>query len=352
MVAMSGGVDSAVSAYLLKESGRDCICANMALFGDCCSRGTDGRLRGDEDARAAAELLGLPFRVYDFREDFMLLVLESFINSYRSGETPNPCVTCNQKIKFGNLLTAALEAGCDSVATGHYAGVERSGERFLLKKARDASKDQSYFLFSLTQAQLSRAAFPLGNLTKLEVRDIAVRLGFSNAHRRESQDICFIEDGDYSGFIERSSDFSGSKGFFLDGSGRILGEHGGIHRYTIGQRRGLGVPSAQPLYVVSIDAASNAIVLGSSEALFSRTLTARCINLIPFDEFGGTLRVSARVRSSQTEKTAMARMTDSDELLLEFDEPQRAVTKGQAVVLYDGNYVLGGGTISGSGNLY
>ena len=341
MVAMSGGVDSSVAALLLNEQGYDCFGATMRLFADVCSPDDESV----DDARDAAMQIGIPFQVYDFTDAFSLHVINNFTNAYMNGKTPNPCIDCNRHIKFGCFYDAAGEYGADFVATGHYARIVCENGRYLLKKGADRSKDQSYVLYTLTQEKLARTLFPLGGLTKPDVRGIALDNGFGNAGKSESQDICFIPDGDYAGFLERSADFALAPGSFVDVDGNIVGEHKGLHRYTIGQRRGLGISAGESLYVVSVDPESNTVTVGNRDSVFSRALQARDINLIAVDRIDAPLRVSAKIRYRQTEQPATVRQLDDDLLHVEFDEPQRAITKGQAVVLYDGDIVVGGGTI-------
>jgi tRNA-specific 2-thiouridylase len=345
LVAMSGGVDSTVAAFLLQRDGYDCAGAMMKLFdgeGTCCS------LEDAEDARAAAQRLGMPFYVFNFTDAFEERVMARFVSAYRSGRTPNPCIDCNRFVKFEKFLHRAEEMECDYIATGHYARVEReTNGRYLLKKGLDESKDQSYVLYAMTQRQLARTLFPLGGLTKEKVRALALLEGFANAGKRDSQDICFAPDGDYAGFIERYENAEGTVGNFISTEGRILGRHKGLMHYTVGQRKGLGISAPHPLYVCALDAENNAVVLGKSEALFSNTLTADDINLLPFDTLPAPLRVTAKIRYSHIPQPALLRQTGGDLLQAEFDQPQRAITPGQAVVFYDGDTVIGGGTIRG-----
>jgi tRNA-specific 2-thiouridylase len=342
---MSGGVDSSVAAFLLRRDGYDCAGAMMGLF---------GAVEGD-DARAVAQTLGIPFHVFDFSEVFAEKVLARFVSAYRGGITPNPCVDCNRFVKFRRFLQQAGEMGFPFIATGHYARVERDANgRYLLKKGLDETKDQSYMLYTLTQGQLARTLFPLGGLTKEEARGIAADAGFANAQKSESQDICFVPDGDYAGFIRRhvTSVHGGQKlhdecGDFIDHKGKPLGRHKGLIHYTIGQRKGLGISAPHPLYVIALNAENNTVTLGPSERLFSGALAASGINLIPFDTLPSPLRVTAKIRYNQQAQPATVRQTGPDRLCVTFDKPQRAVTPGQAVVLYDGDAVIGGGTITG-----
>jgi tRNA-specific 2-thiouridylase len=350
LIAMSGGVDSSVAAWLMKESGYDCLGAMMKLRSNedagslpdqgCCS------LADVDDARQVADRLGLPFYVFNFTEAFAEQVIRRFVEAYRNGRTPNPCIDCNRYIKFERFLHRAREIDCDCVATGHYARIASEGGRHLLKKGLDVAKDQSYVLYAMTQEQLARLRFPLGGLTKSEVRGIAEAQGFMNAKKRDSQDICFAPDGDYAGFIEAYTGRRFEKGRFLDMSGRDLGEHAGIIRYTVGQRRGLGLAAEKPLYVRAICPDRNTVIVGRAEELYSRALTARNINLIPVGKLEAPLKAGAKIRYRQPEQAATVWQLDEDTLRVEFDGPQWAVARGQAVVLYDGDVVLGGGTIA------
>jgi tRNA-specific 2-thiouridylase len=346
LIAMSGGVDSSVAAWLMKDGGYDCLGAMMKLHApedtgrECCS------LADAADARQVADGLGLPFYVFNFTRDFAEEVIGRFVAAYQNGRTPNPCIDCNRYIKFGRFLRRARELECDCVATGHYARIAYDNGRPLLKKGLDAAKDQSYVLYAATREQLARLRFPLGELTKSEVRGIAAAQGFINAKKRDSQDICFAPDGDYAGFIEARAGRRFERGRFRDAYGRDLGEHAGIIRYTVGQRRGLGLAAENPLYVRAICPESNTVIVGKSEELYSKALVAKDINLIPFDKLDGPLKAGAKIRYRQPEQPATVWQLDEDTLRVEFESPQWAVAKGQAVVLYDGDVVLGGGTIA------
>ncbi|MDR2670680.1 MAG: tRNA 2-thiouridine(34) synthase MnmA [Oscillospiraceae bacterium] len=350
LIAMSGGVDSSVAAWLTKASGVVCAGAMMKLYHNedigrdrdrgCCT------LADAEDARAVAFRLGIPFYVFNFADNFAVQVMEKFVKSYRSGRTPNPCIDCNRYLKFDCFLRRAREMGMDAIVTGHYARVTYDGGgRYLLKKGLDAAKDQSYVLYAMTQAQLARTRLPLGALCKAEVREIARAQGFVNAGKPDSQDICFVPDGDYARFIESYTGRACPAGRFVDAQGRDLGAHRGIIHYTVGQRRGLGLVGERPYYVCGLHPEDDTVVVGPSEALYTRTLYARDINLIAADRLDGPVRAGVKIRYKQPEQPATVRQLDEDTLQVTFDTPQRAVTPGQAVVLYDGDTVLGGGTI-------
>ena len=346
---MSGGVDSSVAAYLMKQRGFDCIGVTMKLFSNeeiGCSRAkTCCSLEDVEDARSVAYRLGIPYYVFNFTEDFGRQVIDRFVAAYENGATPNPCIDCNRYLKFERLYRRASELGCDRVATGHYARIEKQGDRYLLKKASDESKDQSYVLYAMTQEQLAHTAFPCGALSKTQTRQIAEEQGFLNAEKPDSQDICFVPDGDYAAFIRRYTGKSYPDGPFVTTRGEIIGRHRGIIHYTVGQRKGLGVSSDRPLYVQSIDAAKNTVVLGEDRELFGTELNAVNFNWIAFETPPDVLRAKAKIRYRHQEQWATVEVTGKNTVHLVFDAPQRAVTRGQAVVLYDGDTVLGGGEI-------
>ena len=346
---MSGGVDSSVAAYLMKQRGFDCIGVTMKLFSNeeiGCSRAkTCCSLEDVEDARSVAYRLGIPYYVFNFTEDFGRQVIDRFVAAYENGATPNPCIDCNRYLKFERLYRRAAELGCDRVATGHYARIEKQGDRYLLKKASDESKDQSYVLYAMTQEQLAHTAFPCGALSKTQTRQIAEEQGFLNAEKPDSQDICFVPDGDYAAFIRRYTGKSYPDGPFVTTRGEIIGRHRGLIHYTVGQRKGLGISSDRPLYVQSIDAAKNTVVLGENRELFGTELNAVNFNWIAFETPPDILRAKAKIRYRHREQWATVEVTGKNTVHLVFDAPQRAVTRGQAVVLYDGDTVLGGGEI-------
>jgi len=346
LIAMSGGVDSSVAAYLSVKKGLDCVGVTMKLYDShtpedktCCS---EDDIR---DAKNVCDRLGMPYYVCNFQDDFKEKVIDKFICAYECGMTPNPCIDCNRYLKFDRLLREALETDCDFVVTGHYAIVEKKDGRYLLKKALDKSKDQTYVLYSLKQDQLSHTMFPLGEMSKSEARAIAEENGFINANKRDSQDICFVPDGDYASVIEKYTGRTYPDGDFVDSDGHILGRHKGIIRYTIGQRKGLGLALPEPMYVREKRIDKNEVVLCRNSELFSKELIAGDFNWIMFDTPPEKVRVNARIRYNQSEQPATAILQSDKTVKIEFDEPQRAIAKGQAVVLYDGDYVVGGGTI-------
>lgn len=351
LIAMSGGVDSSVAAKLLVDKGYECTGATMKLFANddigldiessCCSESDIA------DARNVAYNLGMPFYVLNFSDMFKEKVIENFVCSYENGCTPNPCIECNRHLKFNHLFKKMKELGLDYVATGHYARIDYDEEkqRYLLRKAADDNKDQSYVLYSMTQEQLSHTIFPLGELDKTTTRRIAYENGFINSQKPDSQDICFVKDGKYADFIEQYTKKEYPSGNFIDVDGNILGRHKGIIHYTIGQRKGLGLSFAQPMYVSHIDPDNNTVTLAKHEELFSTTLTAKNINLISVTRIEGKMRVKAKARYRHKEQWATVTQPDEDTIVVEFDEPQRAITKGQSVVLYDGDVVVGGGII-------
>ncbi len=338
MIAMSGGVDSSVAAWLTQSAGISCVGVTMHLL--------ESNRSDAADAALVAERMGMPFHILDFTDTFRREVMDDFVRCYEAGLTPNPCVVCNRHLKFGALLEAALDIGCDYVVTGHYARIEKENGRYLLKKAADTGKDQSYFLYALTQHQLARTRFPLGGLTKEEARNIAEQQNFINARKRDSQDICFIPNGDYFEFLKEYTGKEYPCGDFLDADGKIVGKHKGAVAYTRGQRKGLGLAMGQPVYVTGKDMQRNTVSVGSNEALFSTTLLANDWNFFPFDRLTAPIRCLAKARSRMIEQPATVYPEENGICRVVFDEPQRAITTGQAVVLYDGDTVIGGGTIT------
>jgi tRNA-specific 2-thiouridylase len=343
VVAMSGGVDSSVAAALLKEEGHEVIGLTMQLLPQ-----NDGARCGRDAidaARKAAYKLGIPHYVTDFRDLFARTVIHDFCREYNLGRTPNPCVRCNSLIKFGALREKAAEMGADYIATGHYARTEREGDGIRLKKGADRKKDQSYFLCRLTREQLRHALFPVGHLTKTEVRRIAREMGLPTASRPESQEICFIPGDDYAGFLQGYLPQSPRPGPILDGRGNVLGEHRGITAYTIGQRHGLGIATPEPLYVTAIAPDRNAVIVGTKAQTCGTELIAGNINWIALDPPGGEINVKARVRYRHPETEATLTPLDDDNYYVKFTAPQMAITPGQTVAFYDGDTVIGGGTI-------
>lgn len=349
LIAMSGGVDSSVAAFLMKEQGFSCIGATMKLYDNetvgmerqktCCS------LSDVEDAREVSYKLHIPYYVFNYKNQFENAVISKFIAAYENGATPNPCIDCNRFLKFDLLLNRAEALYCDYVVTGHYARIEFNGERYLLKKGIDETKDQSYVLYFLTQNQLSKIKLPLGEFRKSEIRKIAEENSFVNANKKDSQDICFVPDGDYAGFIEKYTGKSYESGNFISTNGEVLGKHKGIIRYTIGQRKGLGLSNEIPLYVCRKNIEENTVTLGSSESLFTSVIIADDINLISVSSIKNPIKVKAKTRYNMKEQPCTVYQIDENTLKFVFDEPQRAITKGQAVVIYDGDTVVGGGTI-------
>jgi tRNA-uridine 2-sulfurtransferase len=362
-VAMSGGVDSSAAAAILKARGHELVGFTMQLWNQrrgisvdengeplpsrCCS------LDDVYDARRVAEELGFPFYVLNLEREFERDVVQPFVASYLNGETPIPCVACNSRLKFASLDRLAASLGCEKVATGHYARVEydSANNRYCLLRGRNLQKDQSYFLWELTQDQLSRAMFPLGEMSKPQVRDVARQHSLAVAEKRESQEICFVPDGDYASFIERYLEAEGAKqrlpgeGEIVDSTGRAIGAHRGLHHYTVGQRRGIGIAGDRPLYVVSIDAAKNRVIVGPGEELLSREFTAAGVNWTALDSPTAPVYADVRVRYRHAAAPATITAIAGQRVRVIFDEPQRAITPGQATVFYRGDEVIGGGWI-------
>lgn len=350
LVAMSGGVDSAVAAILLKDQGYDLVGATLRLYDNeelgenmrTCSSKNDV-----EDAKAVAKKLGFPHYSLEYKEEFIEKVINKFAKVYESGKTPNPCVDCNRYIKFEKMVEKAIEEGFDYIATGHYAQVEydEKKDRYLLKKSSDPKKDQTYMLYNLTQEQLSKTIFPLDGLKKEKVRQIAEDRDMIVANKPDSQDICFVPDGDYEKFLRERMNINVGEGNFVDKEGNILGTHKGYINYTIGQRKGLGIALGKPAYVISINPEKNEVVLGDNEDLFSKSMTVKDLNMIYVNKLEDEMEIDIKTRYSQKTTKGKIKPLGNDRAFVEFDEPIRAVTPGQAAVFYVGDYVLGGGTI-------
>ena len=349
LIAMSGGVDSSVAAALMLKKGFDCMGCTMRLyendmigedlFGTCCS------LKDTQDARAVCEKLGIEYNIYHYEAEFTKNVIEPFVCSYERGETPNPCIRCNKYLKFDILYEKAKALGYDNIVTGHYARIEERDGHFYLLKAVDPGKDQSYVLYDLTEEQLSHTYFPLGEMTKNEAREIAAEYGFVNKDKKDSQDICFVPDGDYAAMIKRYRNKDYPKGDFVDLQGNVLGTHEGIINYTIGQRRGLGIPADRRLYVKRLDTENNRVILADDEDLFDKEVMVREFNWITGNAPSEPIRCLAKIRYRHKEQPATATIFADGKARIVFDEPQRAITPGQSAVLYDGEIVLGGGII-------
>ncbi len=338
LTGMSGGVDSSVAASLLIKSGYDVTGATLSL--------SEAAVSEADGARAVCDKLGIEHKCIDLKKEFSEFVIADFISEYEKGRTPNPCIVCNKNIKFGKMLFAAKDLGFDKIATGHYAVIKKQGERYLLEKAADEDKDQSYVLYCLSQAQLSHSLFPLGELTKAQVREIAKENGFLNADKADSQDICFVPDGDYASFIKSATGKSYPEGDYVDICGNVLGKHKGIINYTIGQRKGLGIALGKPQFVIHKDAPSGKVILGDEEHLFYKQVLVENVNYIPFDELKEDLSVTAKLRYRHKEEKAVIHPMENG-VLIEFEKPQRAPSSGQAAVFYDGKTVIGGGIITG-----
>ena len=351
VVGMSGGVDSSVAAYLLKEQGYDVIGVTMQIWqdeeskiqeenGGCCG------LSAVDDARKVAAQIGIPYYVMNFKKDFQEKVIDYFVDEYLHGRTPNPCIACNRYVKWESLLTRSMEIGADYIATGHYSQITKlDNGRYALKCSKTQKKDQTYALYNLTQNQLSKTLMPIGAYTKDEVRQIAEDIGLLVANKPDSQDICFVSDGDYASYIEENSDAKITPGNFVLSDGTVVGKHKGIIHYTVGQRKGLGLSLGHPVFVLEIRPETNEVVVGSNEESMSRYVRADQVNFMTVEDLTEPKRVWAKIRYNHRGAWCTVEKTGEDEILCTFEEPQRAITPGQAVVLYDGEYVLGGGTI-------
>lgn len=340
LVGMSGGVDSSVCATLLKQKG-------FAVGGVTLNLNDSFDLSNIADAKAVCDKLGIEHLTAELKADFKKFVIDDFIEQYIKGNTPNPCIVCNKHIKFGKMLEIARQNGYQKIATGHYAQIRYENGRYLLCKAEDKAKDQTYVLYCLTQEQLACTEFPLGSLSKLEVRKIAESENLVSARKKDSQDICFVPDGDYASFIEKTADFVSNTGDYINLKGEKLGEHKGVIHYTVGQRKGLGIALGKPAFVISKDAETNKVVLGDEEFLFYKKVQVTNPNFIPFDKLEKEMEVTAKLRYSQKEQKAVIKPLENGDILIEFETAQRAPSSGQAAVFYDGDIVVGGGTIVG-----
>ena len=353
VVGMSGGVDSSVAAYLLKEQGYDVIGVTMQIWqdeeraveeenGGCCG------LSAVDDARRVAAALDIPYYVMNFKKEFKENVIDYFIDEYLHGRTPNPCIACNRYVKWESLLKRSMDIGADYIATGHYARIEKlPNGRYSLKRSATLAKDQTYALYNLTQEQLARTLMPVGEYSKDEVREMAEKINLRVANKPDSQDICFVPDGDYAGFIERTLDAELPTGNFVTLDGKVLGKHKGIMHYTVGQRKGLGLALGYPAFVIEIRPETNEVVIGTNEDSMSNYVRANKLNFMSIPDLTEPMRVFAKIRYNHKGAWCTIEKTGEDEILCTFEEPQRAITPGQAVVFYDGDYVLGGGTIIG-----
>lgn len=338
MIGMSGGVDSSVSAHLLLKEGYEVAGVTLLL----CKGAEE---TNSADAKAVCDRLDIEHFTFDLQKEFSDFVISDFTSQYINGKTPNPCLVCNKYIKFGEMIKIAEANGYDKIATGHYARIKEENGRYLLLRAKDLSKDQSYVLYMLTQNQLSKSVFPLGEYEKSEIREMAQNNGFINANRPDSQDICFVPDGDYASFIEQNTGFMSQEGDYVDINGSVLGKHKGVIHYTLGQRKGLGIALGKPQFVIDKTSETNCVVLGDEEHLFSKEVLVKEVNFIPFDKLEKEMRVTAKLRYRHNAQPATIYPLENDGVKIVFDQPQRAASPGQAAVFYDGDVVVGGGII-------
>ncbi len=351
VVGMSGGVDSSVCAYLLKEQGYDVIGVTMQIWqdDDRCDIKDDGAccgLSAVNDARRVAEQIGIPYYVMNFKKEFKDNVMDYFVDEYINGRTPNPCIACNRYVKWEALLKRSLDIGADYIATGHYSRVEKlPNGRYSIKKSITDAKDQTYALYNLTQEQLSHTLMPVGSYTKDQIREIAQKIGLNVASKPDSQDICFVPDNDYAGYLEKFAGVEPEEGNFVTKDGTVIGRHKGIIHYTIGQRKGLGLSMGHPVFVVAIRPETNEVVIGENEDLFTRRIVVNNFNFMSVDDIDSEVRLVGKIRYSHKGAPCVVKKIDNGLVECMFDEPQRAPTPGQALVLYDGDYVFGGGTI-------
>ena len=351
VVGMSGGVDSSVCAYLLKEQGYDVIGVTMQIWqdDDRCDIKDDGAccgLSAVNDARRVAEQIGIPYYVMNFKKEFKDNVMDYFVDEYINGRTPNPCIACNRYVKWEALLKRSLDIGADYIATGHYSRVEKlPNGRYSIKKSITDAKDQTYALYNLTQEQLSHTLMPVGSYTKDQIREIAQKIGLNVASKPDSQDICFVPDNDYAGYLEKFAGVEPKEGNFVTKDGTVIGRHKGIIHYTIGQRKGLGLSMGHPVFVVAIRPETNEVVIGENEDLFTRRIVVNNFNFMSVDDIDSEVRLVGKIRYSHKGALCVVKKIDNGLVECMFDEPQRAPTPGQALVLYDGDYVFGGGTI-------
>jgi len=352
MLGMSGGVDSSVAAALLLEQGYDVIGATMQIWPDKpentkCPEGTCCSDSAVYDARRVADKLNIPFYVLNFKDVFKENVIEYFNSEYFKGRTPNPCIACNRYIKFGKMLDKALSMDIDYIATGHYARIKHNSDtgRYILYKSHTEKKDQTYVLYNLTQYQLSKTLFPIGDYSKDKVREKAKELGLSVSSKPDSQEICFVEDDDYGRYVSENTDREVIPGDFINAYGKKLGTHKGIIYYTIGQRKGLGITFGKPMFVTAIDSVKNTVTLGEASDVFSDTLVASDLNFISIENLTDKMNIKAKIRYSANEADAVIKPLDNTTVEVKFNEPQRAITPGQSVVFYDGDSVVGGGVI-------